>query len=131
MIKKQSTYQKHKIFFKKWTRTSWAVFASLKVVVHNCCTKISSFKDSLMKQQGANKSELLNMSTDINLILGLQSEDIEVPWQEELLLNYSAPRVISATTMTIKKKKTFSLYHYISLSIHSNVLMGIFYTSII
>ncbi len=97
-MKKKYTYQqKRKISFRRWKRTSWAVFASLKIVVHNCCTRISSFKDSLLKQQGSNRSELVSLSINIDTIL--ESEDMQIPWEEQLLLEYFLSKITSAKVM--------------------------------
>ena len=97
-MKINCTYQRNqKIFFKQWSRTAWAVFASLKVVVHNCCTKISSFKDSLMKQQGINKSEWDILSMKIDTLLDLESTTI--PWEENLFLIFFFPKLTSSKVM--------------------------------
>lgn len=39
------------ILFRQWSRNAWAIFASLHIIVHNHCIKISSFKNSLFKQK--------------------------------------------------------------------------------
>ena len=126
-MRKQTTYQTRKIFFKQWKRTSWAVFASLKVVVHNCCKNISSFKDSLMKQQGADRSELMNLSDRIDTLLELEP-DIEF-LEKELLLEYLSPK-ISTSTITKEVSLLLSSY-YTSLLTNSKKSVGIFYISVI
>ncbi len=125
-MKKQSTHKNHKISFKRWKRTSWAVFASLKVVVHNCCTRIASFKDSLLKQQGSDRSELVSLSIDIDPTL--ESEDIGVFWEDEqLLLEYSLPK-ITPTKPTKEVSMILLFYSYISLSTKLILSVGIFHT---
>ena len=120
--------QSRKIFFKQWKRTSWAVFASLKMVVHNCCTNISSFKDSLMKQQGADRSELVKLSIDIDSLL--ESDYIESLWKEKFLLTCL---FLKMTPFKLMKEVSMMLLssYYISLLTNSKKSVGIFYTSII
>lgn len=96
MIQKLQNFSTKKILFKNWTRNSWAVFASLKIVVHNHCTKISSFKDSLMKQQGANRSEFISLFYKPNEQLEYQ-QDIGITLEEESLL------IESQITSTIRE----------------------------
>lgn len=55
--KKTSNY----ILFRQWSRNAWAIFASLQIIVHNHCIKISSFKDSLFKQRNIHGESFLMM----------------------------------------------------------------------
>ena len=87
MKKIRNTYQDRKISFKRWTRTPWGVFTSLKVVVHNHCVKISSFKDSLLKQQGTNKSEVSQLYYETDILFDFI--DIGVPWDEDCSQQYA------------------------------------------
>ena len=138
-MKKQSTYQIHKVSFKRWKRTSWAVFTSLKVVVHNCCTKISSFKDSLLKQQGTNKSELVSSSAESGAVelvslsaesgAILELENIGLLRQEEFLLEGSLLQAVSVEVLTEVHVILLPNY-YTSLSITPRVSVGIFYAPI-
>lgn len=109
-MKRQTTYQSRKIFFKQWRRTSWAVFASLKVVVHNCCTKISSFKDSLLKQQGANRTESISLFDQRDTISEIAY--MEVPWEEESFLKISLLDIIITKTIETKEVLVTLLSNY-------------------
>lgn len=110
-MKRQSTYKIYRISFKRWRRTSWAVFASLKIVVHNCCTRLASFKDSLLKQQGANKSELVSLL--LNLDTSFESEDVGVFWEEEqFLLKYTLLRIVPVNAMKeVSMRTSFQLLY--------------------
>lgn len=97
-MKNKNTYQSRKVLFKKWTRTSWGVFASLKVVVHNHCTRISSFKNTLFKQQGADhRFQFANLFNDIDTIS--EYEYAEVHWEEELLAVYPLYEIVPVKFM--------------------------------
>lgn len=124
-MKKQCTYQNRKISFKRWRRTSWAVFASIKVVVHNCCTRISSFKDSLFKQQGTSRLELVSQCIESDT--ELEFEDIGIPWEEEFLTLYSLPIIINTTKIVKEASMILLSSYYISLPT-KKMSVGIFYS---
>lgn len=127
-MKKNHTYQQsHKISFKKWRRTSWAVFASLKVVVHSCCTRISSFKNSLLKQQGASRNEIIKLNRDANTLAEL--EDLKIPWLE-ILLNKLRILEILQIKITAATFKVALPCFYISLLTKLRMSVGIFYTQL-
>lgn len=106
----KNTYQNRKILFKRWTRTPWAVFTSLKIVVHNHCTKISSFKDSLLKQQGTNRSESVSLSDEIDTVSELAA--MEVPWDDELLIKLPVSKILAIKAIVIKEVATILLSNY-------------------
>lgn len=106
----KNTHIRRKILFKRWTRTPWAVFTSLKVVVHNHCTKISSFKDSLLKQQGANRSDSISLFDELDTMSEFAAK--EVPWDEELCLNNLFLERNTTNTIEMKEAQEALLYNY-------------------
>ena len=113
-MKIKNKYKSCKILFKRWTRTRWAVFTSLKIVVHNHCTKTSSFKDSLFKQQGANRTESINLFDERDTMSEFAA--MEVPWEEESFLKISLLDIITTKTIETKEVLVTLLSNYYMIS---------------
>lgn len=51
MICKTTSPKSNKTIFVKWSRKSWAIFNSLKLVVHSKLNRITSFKHTILKDK--------------------------------------------------------------------------------
>lgn len=60
-MRKVNKIQNRRIWFARWAKTPWAAFSSLCRVVHILYMNISSFKNTLLQQQGVVKDELLQI----------------------------------------------------------------------
>lgn len=54
-----------KVWFARWAKTPWAVFNSLRVVVHILCVNITAFKDTLLHQLGIDKQTSYSKKTQL------------------------------------------------------------------
>ena len=105
---KQHKYTIHprRFWFSNWTRKSWAVFNSLKVVVHNILTRFASFKDTLLKQPGANRNEIIQQIKEIGTLDELREEPVS-SWFEILttrlllLINLSTTKQIKYSSIGV------------------------------